>query len=59
MYVGPVERDEPNVLLRVDRLRGFGALNMPGVPWPPRLDEDDRRSVGGIDTGPEGVSSTA
>jgi hypothetical protein len=32
MYVGPVERDEPNVLLRIDGFRRFGALNMLKVP---------------------------
>lgn len=32
MYVGSVERDEPNVLLRVDGFRGLGALIMPRVP---------------------------
>lgn len=57
MYVGPVERDEPNVLLRIDGFRRLGALNMLKVPS--RLDEDELRSVGGIETGPEGVSSTA
>jgi len=46
MYVGPVEGDEPNVLLRVGRFRWLVAFNMPKVPWPPRLDKADRRVVG-------------
>jgi hypothetical protein len=32
MYVGPFGGDEPNVLLRIDGFRRFGALNILKVP---------------------------